>query len=182
MSKKCCQKPQTSLTAPSNIYAFTTQLLLCKSEIFTEKSRFACRETRIHLTRFSPLAFSKSWSEKKWGQKIDLHTAAQKVGRGGQLRVDRVHSHMRTFSKASTNESKKVSYVLCTAVCTVFEHWNSTSCQIATIIGCFGGTSLGNPVTNSTTKSQFISEGFFLSNFFAYMYLPQSLKSVRIKK
>ena len=41
-------------------------------------------------------------------------TAAQKVGRGGQLRVDRVHSHMRTFSKASTNESKKVSYVLCT--------------------------------------------------------------------
>ena len=39
-------------------------------------------------------------------------TAAQKVGRGGQLRVDRVHSHMRTFSKASTNESKKVSYVL----------------------------------------------------------------------
>ena len=25
----------------------------------------------------------------------------------------------------------------------------------------FGGTSLGNPVTNSTTKSQFISEGFF---------------------
>ena len=39
-------------------------------------------------------------------------TAAQKVGRGGQLRVDRVHSHMRTFSKASTNESKKS--VVCT--------------------------------------------------------------------
>ena len=98
-------------------------------------------------------------------------TAAQKVGRGGQLRVDRVHSHMRTFSKASTNESKKVSYVLCTAVCTVFGHWNSTSCQIATIIGCFGGTSLGNPVTNSSTKSQFISEwGVFLVKFL-YIYL-----------
>lgn len=178
MSKKCCQKPQTSLTAPTNIYAFTTQLLLCKSEIFTEKSRFACRETRIHLTRFSPLAFSKSWSEKKWGQKIDLHTAAQKVGRGGQLRVDRVHSHMRTFSKASTNESKKVSYVLCTAVCTVFGHWISTSCQIATIIGCFGGTSLGNPVTNSSTKSQFISEWGFLVEFFYIQCSNQKIKAL----
>ena len=39
-------------------------------------------------------------------------SAAQKVGRGRQLRVDRVHSHMRTFSKASTNESKKS--VVCT--------------------------------------------------------------------
>ena len=75
------------------------------------------------------------------------HCSSQKVGRGGQLRVDRVHSHMRTFSKASTNESKKVSY-------TVFGYWNPTSCQIATIIGCFGGTQLGNPVTNSSTKIQ----------------------------
>ena len=72
--------------------------------------------------------------------------------------------------------SKQPSIIYCrltnfTAVCTVFGHWNSTSCQIATIIGCFGGTSLGNPVTNSSTKSQFISEwGVFLVKFL-YIYL-----------
>ena len=102
---------------------------------------------------------------KKNGGKKSTYTLQLKKWGGGQLRVDRVHSHMRTFSKASTNESKKVSYVLCTAVCTVFGHWISTSCQIATIIGCFGGTSLGNPVTNSSTKSQFISEWGFLVDF-----------------
>ena len=109
---------------------------------------------------------------KKNGGKKSTYTlyCSSKSGEGGQLRVDRVHSHMRTFSKASTNESKKVSYVLCTAVCTVFGSWNSTSCQIATIIGCFGGTSLGNPVTNSSTKSQFIWEWVFCGIF--YLYLP----------
>ena len=56
------------------------------------------------------------------GAKNRLTHCSSKSGEGGQLRVDRVHSHMRTFSKASTNESKKVSYVLCTAVCTVFGH------------------------------------------------------------
>ena len=109
---------------------------------------------------------------KKNGGKKSTYTLLQlKKWEGGQLRVDRVHSHMRTFSKASTNESKKVSYVLCTAVCTVFGYWNSTSCQIVTIIGCFGGTSLGNPVTNSSTKSQFISEWVFSCRIF-YIFLP----------
>ena len=47
-------------------------------------------------------------SLKKWGKKSTYASPAQNVrGKGTELKVDRVHSHMRTFSKASTNESKK---------------------------------------------------------------------------